>query len=372
MKKFTKLALISSMAISANAMAMQAMDDSALSATTGQDGINIGIGISRVTIDKLFVHDNDGLAEDATNTYIPMNPGTPASAVSNPISGGSGDAGAIVIQGVTDPTRARTITLTSLNNAGTNTISNANQAIFIGANYSDGGAYLLNTGNLADLQIDADGSADGAFLNIAAQVSGLEIHIGEIGVAESNTYTAGAVQRGAKLTGNDKNYNAILSGLSIKTGQMSANVQLGAAPQGAMIKLDTTMIGGLVIEGLGILDNSTAGDAVAAGVTTDGPGEIYIESIKVTDANSANLKIKQDVQVFGSSTANKGFIKITSDSGAHDIYVKGVHLGSYTRPTTATPNPTQSTSIGDIEIRGMQTFHGTGYTPGSVLTISGH
>lgn len=355
------------MAISANAMAMQAMDDSALSATTGQDGINIGIGISRVTIDKLFVHDNDGLATDATNTYIPMNPGTPASAVSKPIIGGSGKAGAIVIQGVTDSDRARDITLTSLNNTSGGVISNADQAIFIGANYSDGGAYLLKTGNLADLQIDADGSAAGAFLNIAAQVSGLEIHIGEIGVGASNepgTSTTN-IQRGV----NNSNYNAILSGLSIKTGQMTANVQLGAAPQGAMIKLDTTMIGGLEIEGLGILDNSTAGATLAAGVTTNGPGEIYIESIKVADKNSTNLKIKQDVQVFGSSAANKGFIKITSESGAHDIYVKGVHIGSYDRNLAA--GEKQGTSIGDIEIQGMQTFYGTSYTPGSVLTISG-
>ena len=43
MKMFTKLVLVSSMAISANAMAMQAMDDAALSSATGQDGINIGV-----------------------------------------------------------------------------------------------------------------------------------------------------------------------------------------------------------------------------------------------------------------------------------------------------------------------------------------
>ncbi len=54
MKMFTKIALVSSMAISANAMAMQAMDDASLSATTGQDGINIGIGISKVEIEKLL------------------------------------------------------------------------------------------------------------------------------------------------------------------------------------------------------------------------------------------------------------------------------------------------------------------------------
>lgn len=62
MKKFTKLALVSSIALTTNAMAMQAMDDTALSATTGQDGLNIGIGISKIEIEKLLIHDNDGLA----------------------------------------------------------------------------------------------------------------------------------------------------------------------------------------------------------------------------------------------------------------------------------------------------------------------
>ncbi len=56
MKMFTKLALVSSLAISANAMAMQSMDDAALSAATGQDGINIGIalGAGGISIDKLY------------------------------------------------------------------------------------------------------------------------------------------------------------------------------------------------------------------------------------------------------------------------------------------------------------------------------
>ena len=48
MKMFTKLALVSSMAISANAMAMQAMDDAALSSATGQDGISIN-NVSKIT-----------------------------------------------------------------------------------------------------------------------------------------------------------------------------------------------------------------------------------------------------------------------------------------------------------------------------------
>ena len=75
MKTFTKLALVSSMAISANAMAMQSMDDAALSAATGQDGINIGIGISKIEIDKVLIHDNDGLR------YTGSVPSAPVAAV---------------------------------------------------------------------------------------------------------------------------------------------------------------------------------------------------------------------------------------------------------------------------------------------------
>ena len=59
MKLFTKLALVSAVAMSSNAMAMQAMDDAALSATTGQDGISIGIDASKVEIAKLHVFDGE-------------------------------------------------------------------------------------------------------------------------------------------------------------------------------------------------------------------------------------------------------------------------------------------------------------------------
>lgn len=193
MKIITKLALVSSMAISANAMAMQAMDDASLSAATGQDGINIGIGISKVEIGKVFIHDNDGLAT---------------------ANGGTAKAGAIVIQG---------------NGIAGDTLEN--HGIIIGANYDNAGAYLLPSRNLADLQIDTDANGGNAFINIAAQVSGLDIKIGQIGVVASGDLPAAgatSIRRGGSST---STVNPILSGLSLKTGPMSANIQLGAAPQ---------------------------------------------------------------------------------------------------------------------------------------------
>ena len=322
MKTFTKLALVSSMALSANAFAMQAMDDSALSATTGQDGLSIGIGISKIEIEKLFIHDNDGL------------------------NGTIDNAGAIVIQG-----------------NGIAGDANENFGIVVGANYDDAGAYLLESGNLADLTIDSDAGAGGgntAFINIAADVSGLDIKIGEIGVTASGVQGSASTTSTLRRGGVDSNYNAIISGLSLKTGPMSANIQLGAAPQGAMIKLNTTMIGGLEINNLGILDNSTASAERAA-------GEIFIESIKIADADANNLTITQDVRVMGASVSNsddKGYIQMISHGGAKDHYVQGVHLGSR-----------DAASIGDVEIQGMQTYFSPAagqYLPGAVITIRGH
>ena len=317
MKIITKLALVSSMAISANAMAMQAMDDASLSAATGQDGLNIGIGISKIEIGKVFVHDNDGLA------------------VAN---GGTAKAGAIVIQG---------------NGKAGDVLEN--HGIIIGANYDNAGAYLLPSRNLADLQIDSDANGGNAFINVAAQVSGLDIKIGQIGVvASADVPTTGAtsIRRGGTGT-----VNPILSGLSLKTGPMSANIQLGAAPQGAMIQLNATMVGGLEIKNLGILDNSTK-------TATRAAGEIFVESIKVADANSLDLTLNQKISVIGEEGANKGYIRMISTSGAHDTYVKGVHLGSR-----------NAASIGDVEVQGMQTYFSPAagvYMPGAVITISGH
>lgn len=337
MKKFTKLALVSSIALTTNAMAMQAMDDTALSATTGQDGLSIGIGISKVEIEKLFIHDNDGLAAKGVAGDLGF--------------GGTGTAGAIVIKG---------------NGQG----DTATKGVVIGANYDDAGAYLLDSRNLADLVIDTDAGtgANGAFINVAAQVSGLDIQIGEIGVSASNAMpAAGAtnIRRG----NDDTNYNAILSGLTLKTGKMDANIQLGAAPQGAMIKLDTTMVGGLEIKNLGILDNSTKT------ATRTAAGEIFIESIKVTDATKKDLTLKQDISIIGKDDASNGYIQIISHGGAKDNYIKGIHLGSYDR----TAGAVQTTSIGDMEIQGLQTYYGapqalggTGYQQGAKITISGH
>ena len=310
MKLFTKLALVSAVAVSGSAMAMESMDDSALSSTTGQDGISIGLGISKIAIESLYIHDNDGLADAAL--------------------GGTSTAGAITITG----TGSATI------NGG----ANATDGIVIAANT----AALLPSHNFADITIDSDAGTgtNGAFLNIGAEVSGLNIYVGKIGVAKSNGTGPTGAARGIDTTSN----NTIINGLSLTTGVTSANIQLGATPQGAMIVVNGSMTGGLAINNLGIVDNA-------------GGGQITIGSINVADHGLADLTTNAKVSVTPDGLA------ITAMDTATDMYISNISLSGSGTQAAWTAGP----SIGDVEVSNMRVFNGSaGTTAGAIITVSGH
>lgn len=327
MKLFTKLALVSAVAVSGSAMAMESMDDSALSSTTGQDGITLGLALDHVSIDSLYIHDNDGLALVGTAANPLPAPGTPASADYN---GGTATAGAITITG---------------NGIAGN--RNATAGIDIRANPGANNVNIVTMGTtpvLAKLIIDSDAGTgtNGAFLNIGAQISGLDIAIGNIGVAKSNAVQASGTQRGI-VTGSN---NTIITGLTLKTGKTSANIQLGATPQGAMINLSGTMTGGLEISDLGIKDNA-------------GGGTIQLGKISISDAGVADLSTNAKVSVV------PGALKIEAMSNATDMYISSIKLGeSSLLPVGAVK------SIGDVEVRNMQVSHGG--IAGAIILVSGH
>jgi len=280
MKLFTKLALVSAIAVSGSAMAMESMDDSTLSATTGQEGITIKVEApDGIKIGSLYLHDNDGY-------------------------NGSGDAGAIAITALAT--------------------GNANQ--------KDNGITITqtNTDPLLTLDIDADGGAGAPFLNIAATVGASTIDIGEIAVVKSNT-TATGLRRG----GTDK--ATFIEGLTLDMGSLTANIQLGNTPQGAMIKLDSVINGGLSISDLSLKDNGA-----------NGQGSIVLDSIKIADAGDTDLTIKSDINV-----TSDGLV-ITDNAGARDLLITGIHLGA-----------AGNASIGDLEIRGLDM--GT-----STITVTGY
>ena len=62
MRNKTIVGCISLLLYSPFSMAMQPLDDQVLSNTTGQDGINIGFGVSKVEVKQASIIDNDGIS----------------------------------------------------------------------------------------------------------------------------------------------------------------------------------------------------------------------------------------------------------------------------------------------------------------------
>ncbi|RYY80612.1 MAG: protein FilA [Moraxellaceae bacterium] len=292
MKLFTKLALVSAIAVSGQAMAMQSLDDSALSAATGQDGIDLTIVTSGITIDKVLVHDNDGLDPAATNVPV---------AFGGINLGGTGEAGAIVVNNVS--------------------------VAVDGAN-----ANPLLGGALAHVVIDTDGgtAADGsgAFLNINATTNAIAVGIGGIAIGKSNaaldfTNAASGARRG--VAGETE----ILGAMNINVGASNLNIQLGAAqPQGALILAKGVIQNGITISGLDLKDNV-------------GGGAIGVDTIKVTSAGTGNVG-NANLVVNTKIGVNATGLTVQS-SGSQDIYLAGVKMGDL-----ATAG-----SIGDVEIQGL-------------------
>lgn len=346
MKLFTQLALVSAIAVSGNAMAMQALDDAQLSATTGQDGITLtikppvkaftGLTAGRggvIAIDHIYVHDNDGLAA---------------------ADGGSDTSGAITLDGFAIA---------------------GNQPIVV--------------------KIDADGNGAGAgngnaFLNVnVALPSELVIRTGDIGVAASNRVAGTAASVRGVLTKNSH----ILDTIDVKLGGAVMNIQLGNEVQAGstgtgnattMIKLSGSVTNGISITGLSLDDNSGVAAAAAvapvAGVDNSSPadgdfddagdvapqaaklgttgGSITIGEILIRDsAGGANLTLATDIDV----SAN-GLI-LTVGGTKTDIMLSNVVLGNVA--ANAGVNIDTKASIGDVEIVGLDMV-------GTQIAISGH
>lgn len=322
MKLFPQIALVSAIAISGNAMAMQALDDESLSAATGQDGITIQIkpptaafgdpatgpfaatgGFAGViSIDHIYVHDKDGLSV---------------------AEGGTATAGAIVLDGFKIA----------------------------------GSAPIV-------VKIDADGNTTGtggALLNVNIDLPDtLVIRTGDISVAASNrSLTNNTVNdRGIAAT-----QNKILDSLDVQLGGATMNIQLGNEVQtgnvGAttMIKVAGSIGGGLTIDGLTLRDS--AGVAPAAGQLGTTGGAIYIGSINIRDTGAANLTLATDIDV-----SSNGLV-MTMGGVASDILLTDVRLGTINKVAGVIDNATSAASLGDIEIVGMNGV-------GTQIAISGH
>ncbi len=325
MKLFTQVALVSAIAVSGSAFAMQPMTDSALGQTTGQDGISLRIkpptknfntvagttglfagtgGMAgTIAIDQLIIHDKDGLAPGGTKQ----------------------SAGAIVIDGL----------------------------------------YVGGT-SLIGVDIDTDGgptAAPAALLNVKVSLpSDLTVRLGDISVAASNRdgVTASDITtRGVKAAGKVK----ILDAMTLKLGGTTMNIQLGNESQGAMIKLGGTLTGGLTIDNFALNDNGgTATTSITPGAgfnLGDHGGQILVTKLAVTDNGSADLTIKSAVDV----SENGLILTMDSTSPKTDILMNDVVLGN--KAAVAGTNWDSTKAIGDVEIVGLD-------MAGTKIAIFGH
>ena len=315
MKLFTQLALVSAIAVSGNAMAMQALDDAQLASTTGQDGITLTIkppvkpfaaltlgagGV--ISIDNIYVHDKGGLAA---------------------ADGGTDTSGAITLDGFAIAGNAPIV-----------------------------------------VKIDADGNTTGtggAFLNVNVDLpSELIIRTGDIGVAASNRVAGDAATVKGIVAGSQ---NQILDSIDVKLGGATLNIQLGNEVQAGnvnattMIKAGGSITNGLSITGLTLRDS--AGIAPSATNLGTTGGAIYIGEILVTDTASANLTIATDIDV-----SSQGLV-LTVGGTKSDVMLADVRLGTINKIAGALDTATSAASLGDVEIVGLDMV-------GTQIAVSGH
>lgn len=404
MKLFKKVALVAAVtAASGSAFALEAMTDEALSQKTGQDGITIRIAPSDagIRISKLYIHDNDGLTKQATNTAFGEFAGadyeaTQTAAISNNL-GGTETAGAIVVYGEGAGTAADPFT-GAVDKAGTAT----NKGL------------IIQGGNIT-VDVDTDGgnastdAQNNAFINARVKMSGdTHIGIGKVGVGSSKNPTA-AASDAVNYTGvntrelrGTQTPNQILGAMSVKLSGSEMNIQMGAQPQGAMVIMNSTINNGLTIENLEVVDNNgfagsttqrptTVADPLVdqtnlapAAVTTGGQkGSLLVKKLHISDYDTtagatAKLTLRSRIDI----DQRDGIVmsmEDATDDGMY-IYMKDVGIGTgdskfaqYHRTVAAnatTPanldftNVTESI-IGDVEVVGLT-------TGGSTISIAGH
>lgn len=277
MKGLKKLALASAvLAVSTGAFAMEALEDEALSATTGQAGLTITMA-PNVTVDHLRYRDTDGLSAAQVTSW-----------------GGA----------------------TGLGNGYTNA-----GVLDISALHLDVGA----TGSIKTiLDVASNGTtgADTTSLFVETQITGLNVSIGSITLDNGSLLAAGA---------NSKSFGAIgLADIDLGTGTKMRITPGGAigtqgvtiAMQGAQnISLDFGYGDDAALTGVGCTATATGGClslGVAGDATDQGIRIVNMQTGAITiDANNTGL-------VIGTGAVNIDSVQLGATSG---IQINGTSIG---------------------------------------------
>ncbi|RKG36195.1 FilA [Acinetobacter guerrae] len=302
MKKNKILGCISLICFAPLTFAMQPLDDQSLSATTGQDGINIGVGINKVQFNQVSLIDTNGYGAQATS-YA--------------------NRASLVVAG---------------QNASPTTLT------FNGAN---------NTPSL-NIVADTDGGINNkAFANLAVsfanQITGLTISPFSIYLAGTNSTSAPnsskSIFTGTNLNSDVKELLRVGSNIDVNFVSGNApkmNIQLGNAPQGHMIQfggaISSICSGGCPITLVSqYVDAQTPANSYSTGVTFD-LGLKATDTVNGFSLNNFYAGVESGGFVFGN----------TGTSSKLDASLGNVTMGTVGKTDSNVFNGIQNGPIGNI------------------------
>ena len=262
--KFKKLALAAAVAaLPATGFSMEAMEDSALSNVTGQDGLTIGLNLPNLTLD-VNVHDNDGLA------------------------GISGDAGAIMIDDMIINTGGDSIdVVVDADGNGGAPVLNVGVTIPGGTTISTGDISVGSSAGMGNaMTAQSDVILDSMDITLGATT--LNIQLGN----EVQTVTGvggGTVTQMIALN------STITGGINITNFSLNdATATTGGSLSATNVAVTGTAEGGDITTAIGVnLDNT---DGLVIGIGTLGTAGLTVEMTDVALGTAAPIG---DVEIVG-------------------------------------------------------------------------
>lgn len=334
MNKNKNLGCISLLLLSPLTMAMQPMDDQSLSTTTGQDGLSIGAQIPKIQFNQLAVIDTDGLAKFGE----PQKP-----------------RGALVIAGVAGQTTVTPVEVSGLSTPTSTTNLQMMARIDSDAgNIANGGAFAniaVSFGSLRGIRISPLSIYMASDTNNAlSTVNPLTNTYTPNSIFTSGTLAKGGVKELLRIPmkKNDGITDNNIDIIFTENQTPTMNIQLGAAPQGNMIRfggaIDSICGTGDGCNFLLVSDYTISGNSATAPIGLGGDFQLKASNATGFGLNNFYANINDSSLVFGN-------VGVTDPI---DLTIKNVKMGNNIPVGSFDANifnGLQNGSIGNIGMR---------------------
>ena len=334
MGKNKKIGCLALLLFSPFASAMQPLDDQSLSGATAQDGLNIGVHVSKIDFNQIAIIDTDGF----TNSSASLT--SKAALVMAASPGGASAIGVDVVK-----------------------TFNADGSIDYGT------SALFN----AAIDTDAGTGTNGAFANVAltlgSDVNGLRIRPFSVYLTPDQYDPGDSTKRAiSTLVGSDYTQRSIFStGTTLKSPNIkellrvsnnidikfvsnnkpTMNLQLGASPQGHMV-----MFGG-AIDSI-CAPSTTQADGCSFNLVSGATGAKFDLQMTSTDANGFSLNgFYAGIENGAGAVPDAVVFGYAGTSDKMDLAIKNVMLGDAGASNTNTFNGLQNGSLGNIGAVGI-------------------